>query len=287
MSQEQYEEEEDFQQSGGGWWIKWIGIIVYIAIIVAYAIQTLELVAWLFPGDTWFMKSVTVFVCDGCATGYAMAEMFYRFRLRKSKHLVFGMWIITFALSTAATVIQMYLSSTHNVPHAIDPTVISIAYGLIIVAFVVNIVAITVIIRMEHGASHPAHRYLDDKPRKRLPLPSAPEIQSAIFKADPDTRVDMSSRRTCVAHGTPAAGLYQGQPYCQTCLDNIENSFSKPSMTTDDLARLFEQYQEKERLYKMYEEAGKPGSFSAFVKGVNSPLAPAPNSQTGQNGHNH
>jgi len=193
MSQEQYEEEEDFQQSGGGWWIKWIGIIVYIAIIVAYAIQTLELVAWLFPGDTWFMKSVTVFVCDGCATGYAMAEMFYRFRLRKSKHLVFGMWIITFALSTAATVIQMYLSSTHNVPHAIDPTVISIAYGLIIVAFVVNIVAITVIIRMEHGASHPAHRYLDDKPRKRLPLPSAPEIQSAIFKADPDTRVDMSN----------------------------------------------------------------------------------------------
>src|SRR6266702_1059605 len=62
MSQEQYEE-EDFQQSGGGWWIKWIGIIVYIAIIVAYAVQTLELVAWLFPADTWFMKSVTGFGC--------------------------------------------------------------------------------------------------------------------------------------------------------------------------------------------------------------------------------
>ena len=111
------------------------------------------------------------------------------------------------------------------------------------------------------------------------------ELQSATFKSDPDTRVDMG--RTCVAHGTPAAGTYKGKPYCQTCLDNIANSFSKPSMTTDDLARLFEQYQEKERLYKMYEEAGKPGSFSAFVKGVNSPLAPAPNSQTGQNGHNH
>ncbi len=247
MSQEQYEE-EDFQQSGGGWWIKWIGIIVYIAIIVAYAVQTLELVAWLFPADTWFMKTVTVFVCDGCATGYAMAEMFYRFRLRKSKHLVFGMWIITFALSTAATVIQMYLSSTHNVPHAIDPTVISIAYGLIIMAFVVNIVAITVIIRMEHGASHPQHRYLDDKPRTRRGFPTRQqsELQSAIFKADPDTRVDMS-KSVCVAHGTPADGVYKGQPYCQTCLDKIAHSFSQPAMTTEDLVRMFQQWQEQQK----------------------------------------
>src|SRR5712691_9649853 len=105
----QYYDEQDFAQSGAGWWIRVIGVIVYVAIIVAYAIQTLLLVNWLFPADNQFMKVVTVFVCDGCATGYALAEMFYRFRLRKTKHIVFGMWIVTFTLSTAATVIQMYL----------------------------------------------------------------------------------------------------------------------------------------------------------------------------------
>src|SRR2546421_5421400 len=147
--------EEEFQQTGGGWWIHKIGIIVYVAVIIAYAVQTLELVTWLFPADNQFMRIVTVFVADGCATGWAMTEMFYRFRLRRSKHLAFGMWIVTFILSTGATVIQMYLSSTHNIPHKIDPSVITIAYGLVILAFVVNIIAITVIIRMEHAAGQP------------------------------------------------------------------------------------------------------------------------------------
>src|SRR5579859_1813745 len=132
--------EEDYQQTGAGWWIRLIGCIVYMAIIVAYAWQTMELVSWLIPDDNTFMRIVTVFVCDGCATGYAMAEMFYRFRLRRSKNLVFGMWILTFIFSTAATVIQMYLSSTHTIPHAIDPTVITVAYGIVIAAFVTNII---------------------------------------------------------------------------------------------------------------------------------------------------
>lgn len=165
MSQE-YDDDE-FQQSGGGWWIRLLGVIVYILVIVAYAVQTLELVQWLFPDGNWFMQIITVFVCDGCATGYAMAEMFYRFRLRRSKQLTFGMWIVTFVLSTAATVIQMYLSSTHNIPHVIDPNIITLAYGLIIVAFVVNIISITVIIRMEYGASQPVYRYLDDRPKQK------------------------------------------------------------------------------------------------------------------------
>src|SRR5579859_8024883 len=124
----------EFEQTGGGWWIRLVGIVVYMAIIIAYAIQTVQLVGWLFPADNVFMKGVTVFVCDGCATGYAMADMFYRFKLRKSKHIVFGMWIITFVLSTAASVVQIYLSSTHNIPHTIDTNIITLAYGLIIAA---------------------------------------------------------------------------------------------------------------------------------------------------------
>jgi hypothetical protein len=168
--------EEDFQQTGGGWWIHKIGIIVYVAVIIAYAVQTLELVNWLFPADNQFMRIVTVFVADGCATGWAMTEMFYRFRLRRSKHLAFGMWIVTFILSTGATVIQMYLSSTHNIPHKIDPSVITIAYGLVILAFVVNIIAITVIIRMEHAAGQPQHIYLDDRPKIRRQVTQVTQV---------------------------------------------------------------------------------------------------------------
>jgi len=174
---EQPVEEDEFQQSGGGWWIHKIGIIVYIAVIIAFAVQTLELVTWLFPADNQFMRVVTVFVADGCATGWAMAEMFYRFRLRRSKHLAFGMWIVTFILSTAATVIQMYLSSTGNIPHKIDPSVITIAYGMVILAFVINIIAITVIIRMEYVAGQPQHVYLDDKPKSKRPRPVAQPVQ--------------------------------------------------------------------------------------------------------------
>jgi hypothetical protein len=176
-----YENEEEFQQSGAGWWIHKIGIVVYVIVIVAFAVQTLDLVNWLFPADNQFMKVVTVFVADGCALGWAMTEMFYRFRLRRSKHLAFGMWVVTFILSTAATVIQMYLSSTHNIPHSIDPGIITVAYGLVILAFVVNIIAITVIIRMEHEAGQPQRVYLDDlRSRKRaLPQPQVRIVEQS------------------------------------------------------------------------------------------------------------
>lgn len=171
---------DEFQQSAGGFWIRVVGIVVYMAIIVAYAIQTLQLVGWLFPTDNTFMKGVTVFVCDGCATGYAMADMFYRFKLRKSKNIVFGMWIITFILSTAASVIQIYLSSTHNIPHTIDINVITATYGLIIAAYVVNIIAITVVIRLEYNAGKPQHHYLDDGGGRRL-LRQTQKQQAGFF----------------------------------------------------------------------------------------------------------
>ncbi len=178
--QEQDFDDSEFQQTGGGWWIGKLGIIVYMAIILAYAWQTLQLVSWLFPANNWFMQGVTVFVCDGCATGYAMAEMFYRFRLRRSKQLVFGMWIITFIFSTAASVIQLYLSSIGNIPHHINPNIIAIAYGVVIAAFVVNIIAITMIIRNEHNAAQPVHRYLDDKPRTRRPIAQNRQQQASF-----------------------------------------------------------------------------------------------------------
>lgn len=160
----QYEhDDEDFEQTGGGKWIRLLGMVAYTLVILAFAWQTLELVSWLFPDENWFMKAVTVFVCDGCATLYAMAEMFYRFRLRWSKNLIFGMWIVAFLFSTSATIVQMYLSSINRIPHQIDTGVTTIAYAIIIFAFVVNIIAITSVIRMEYNAGQPKRVYQDDK----------------------------------------------------------------------------------------------------------------------------
>jgi hypothetical protein len=154
----------NYRQSGGGQVIRVVAICAFIAILVAYALQTMSLVSWLFPQDDLFMKCVTVFICDGCCCGYGMGEMFYRFRLRSSKNWCYTMWVVTFILSTAATVIQMYLSSTHTIPHTIDSQVIVWAYGLVIAGFIVNIIAITCIIRAEHNAGLPAIVYLDDTP---------------------------------------------------------------------------------------------------------------------------
>lgn len=188
----------EFDQSAGGWWIRVVGVVVYMAIIVAYAIQTVQLVGWLFPADNVFMKGVTVFVCDGCATGYAMADMFFRFKLRKSKYIVFGMWIVTFVLSTAASVIQIYLSSTHTIPHTIDANIITMTYGLIIAAYVVNIIAITVVIRLEYGAGKPQHRYLDDgNRRRRIRLQPQPArlAQTASTSVPTDEEIEQTLQR--------------------------------------------------------------------------------------------
>jgi hypothetical protein len=181
----QYEyEDEDFEQTGGGKWIRLIGITAYMLIIIAFAWQTLELVGWLFPKENWFMKAVTVFVCDGCATLYAMAEMFYRFRLRWSKNLIFGMWLVAFLFSTGATVVQLYLSSIDRVPHQIDPGITTIAYAIIIFAFVVNIIAITSVIRMEYNAAQPKRLYQDDKEyRKRRSVQRVRVVEQAPVRA--------------------------------------------------------------------------------------------------------
>ena len=61
----------------------------------------------------------------------------------------------------------MYLSSTDRIPHTIDPGVITIAYGIIIAMFVLNIIAITVVIRMEYNAAQPRRIYMDDKDYRR------------------------------------------------------------------------------------------------------------------------
>lgn len=184
------------QESGGALWIRIIFFIVYCCFIIAYATQTFELVQWLFPDDNNFMRGVTVFVCDGCATGYALAEMFYPFRLRRSKQLVFGMWIFSFVLSTIATVIQIYLQSIHRIPHTIDFGIILVAYGLIIVAFVAQITVLTIILRMEIGASQSKRVYLDDKPTKqKTTIQPVPLAQTAQMPPIPEKTVTITEKQ--------------------------------------------------------------------------------------------
>jgi hypothetical protein len=73
-----------------------------------------------------------------------------------------------------------------------------------------------------------------------LPMPQQPPALPQVPQ-----QLQQTQQLNCVAHGTPAVGTYNGQSYCQTCLDNIKNSFSKPStfsqpwMTAEDLAQRF------------------------------------------------
>ncbi len=118
--EQEYEEVEyagqETEHSKGNMALIGLFAIVYVLLIAAYAWQTTELVMWLFPTDNWAMKVMGVFVCDGCAILYAAGETFYKFRMRRTFHLVGLMWAITFFMSTVASAINLYMTSANRIP---------------------------------------------------------------------------------------------------------------------------------------------------------------------------
>ncbi len=139
----------------GSFWIILIAVVVYVLMILAFALQTMELVNWLMPTNL-FMRVATVFSFDGCAALWAALKLFYKFNRVRSKTIVTGLWYTSFGLATIASIIQLYLSSTTRLDFTVDPGIISVAYVTVIVAMTVNIIALTFFLSMEYEAYHPS-----------------------------------------------------------------------------------------------------------------------------------
>jgi hypothetical protein len=77
-----------------------------------------------------------------------------------------------------------------------------------------------------------------------------PVMQQHLSPAQPKTAQfnnDSYVKSVCVADGTPSAGMYRGNPYCQDCLDKIANNVSRPMMTGADFVREFDEWQEQQK----------------------------------------
>lgn len=140
--------------------IVWIPLMLgaaYVAITIAFAVQTYELVQWLMPADNVFMKWATVLVFDGACVVWSLTRTFTKvYHKHVSQQIVNGMFWFSFALSTVASVIQLYLSSTTKLNFHVDPNIIAFAFGTVIVAFVANLVALVCYGHAEMSASNPA-----------------------------------------------------------------------------------------------------------------------------------
>lgn len=162
------------RKSAGNFWLPWIAALIYVGILGVFAVQTYDLVAWLFPATNWWMQVVTVFTFDGVALLCAMFEAFYTFRRRKSHHLVRGMWAGAFAGSCLATIFWMILSAATKLDFTVDPRVIDFAYGVVTVGFVAVIVLATFAFMGEYQAAHPRAAYEDDEEEDLFDAPSLP-----------------------------------------------------------------------------------------------------------------
>ncbi len=205
--------------------MKIVGIIALLAAMIGFAIQTWELVDWLFPAENFLMKVITVIVFDGFSAGWASAEVFYPFRRSNNKHLANGMWLIDFFLSMLATVLQMFLSSAFrfkiDVPFAVDLT----AYALVTIAFAANIVVLTIIVRGEIMAAARAASIGGGgtpPPRQSAPVPGAPQAPTASAKpATPASgpsrpSVEELERRLALAQKMRAAGVAVDEVFFHT-----------------------------------------------------------------------
>lgn len=140
------------RSSTGAFWMRLIVIGVYIAAVIAFAIQTWNLVDTILPADNQFMKVATVVCLDVMSIIFALTEMVYPFYSRAAKQLAMGMWLITFIGALFASIIYMYLSSIHVINGVLDMHVLVWAYGIIVFVMAADVLAITVGIRMEYGA---------------------------------------------------------------------------------------------------------------------------------------
>src|SRR5579863_3336862 len=82
----------------------------YIVLLVVFAVQTVDLLAFLFPNADWIMIVLTLVSFDVFAFLWACVLTFYKFWTRRAHTLVWWAWGISFALSLAATVLYILIT---------------------------------------------------------------------------------------------------------------------------------------------------------------------------------
>jgi hypothetical protein len=175
------------RKTTGQWLIPAIFFVVYIGILAVFAVQTYLLVDWLFPAQNFFMKVITVFTFDGIALLCAAAEAFYSFRRRSAHQIVRVAWGVSFIGSCLCTGVWMILSASTKLDFVVPYWIIVLAYVIVTLVFILDIVLGTFAAMAEWRATHPLLDYDDEE---NLTLPPR-QVSSSLSLPEPnDDKLD-------------------------------------------------------------------------------------------------
>lgn len=126
-----------------------IVVLVYLALLLLFAWQTLLFVNIMFPDSDLMIKVLTVFSVDGMGFVYANLHTFYRFAHPHAKTAIKWGWGITYGLSALLSI--FYLSFTYilDFQHITDQTAIKWGVALSIAALMFNLAIVSVFLYYE------------------------------------------------------------------------------------------------------------------------------------------
>jgi len=162
----------------------YLGAAIYVGLLILFAFQTWFFVDWLFPGDQWIFKLLTVICFDVMAVFWAATDLFYHFAAKGARTLVRWAWAITFILSLLASIFYLVIESMFRFQVPITPTTVDIGYGVTIFALTLNIIFLTFWIYQEWNKRHPHQdEYGDeDEPSTQKPYMTVQEDMQELHQ---------------------------------------------------------------------------------------------------------
>lgn len=126
-----------------------VSVLIYVALLLLFAWQTLLFVNILFPDADLMMKVLTVFSVDGMGFVWANLHTFYRFAHPHAKGAVKWGWGVTYGLSALLSVLYLTFTYIFAFQHVTDPTYIKIGVGASIAALMFNIAELSIFLYFE------------------------------------------------------------------------------------------------------------------------------------------
>ncbi len=143
-------------------WIFWIiGGGLYVALTIYFAYQTWTFVDWLFPDDQIIMKALTLISFDVMSVFWGCLDLFYKFASPGAKMWVRVSWIVTFILSSIASILYLVVESVFRFHLSVSPATLNTGYIISIIAVVYNIIALVMWVYLEYTWRHPRQDHID------------------------------------------------------------------------------------------------------------------------------
>lgn len=132
-----------------------IVVLIYVALLLLFAWQTLMFVNILFPDSDLLMKILTVFSVDGMGFVWACLHTFYKFAHPHAKGAVRWGWGVTYGLSSLLSILYLVFTYILDFQHVTDTTYIKIGVGASIAALMFNLAMISIFLFYEISTRYP------------------------------------------------------------------------------------------------------------------------------------